>query len=86
MDNLVLYPNPARDRINIELPSIDIQKGAIHIYNVFGQCISTLPFDELDQAALTVDLEGFENGLYVMAIQVDGLVKVSQRFVVEHLR
>lgn len=85
-DNLVLYPNPAMDRINIELPNIDIQKGTIHIYNVFGQQVSTLPFEELNQATLTVDLDGFENGIYVMAVQFGGLAQFSRRFVVEHLR
>jgi len=34
-ENLVLYPNPARDRVNITLPNTDFQKGAIHIYNVY---------------------------------------------------
>ena len=86
MDNLVLYPNPARDRVNIRLPNLDIQKGTVHIYNVFGQQILTTSIDELHQDALTIDLEGFENGIYVMDVQLNGLPTISRRFIVEHLR
>jgi len=82
----VLYPNPARDRINIELPNLNIQKGAIHIYNVFGQQISTVSIDKLTQDRLAIDLNGFENGMYVMTFQFDGLATFSQRFVIEHLK
>ncbi len=85
-NDLVLYPNPARDRVNIRLPNLDIQKGTIHIYNVFGQQVSVVSFDQFNQEVLTIDLDGFENGIYVMTIQLDGLPSISRRFVVEHLR
>ena len=85
-DNLVLYPNPARDRVNVSLPNLDIQKGTIHIYNVFGQQISTTSIDELNRDVLTIDLNDFENGIYVLTIQLDERPPFSRRFVVEHLK
>jgi len=84
--DLVLYPNPARDRVNVGLHNLDFQKGAIHIYNVFGQQVLTTSIDELNQDVLSIDLGGFENGIYVMTIQIDGLATFSRRFVVEHLK
>ncbi|MEM1118853.1 MAG: T9SS type A sorting domain-containing protein [Bacteroidota bacterium] len=85
-DGLVLYPNPARDRINIQLPYSDFQKGTIQVYNVFGQQISTTNFEQSNQDFLTADLGGFENGIYLMTVQLDGGFLVGRRFVVEHLR
>ena len=85
-DNLVLYPNPARDRVNIGLPNLDFQKGTIRIYNVFGQQVSGVSFDGFNQDILTIDLDSFENGIYVMTIQIDGSATFSRRFVVEHLK
>lgn len=85
-DDLVLYPNPARDEINIQLPNSDFQKGAVHIFNVFGQQVSTISFDQFNQDILSLDLNGFENGIYVMTIQLDSLAKFSQRFIIEHLQ
>ena len=86
MDNLVLYPNPVRGRIYVQLPNVDFPKGAVHIYNVFGQQVSVVAFDRFNQEVLTIDLDGFENGIYVMTIQIDGLPPISKRFVVEHLK
>ena len=85
-ENLVLYPNPARDRVNVQLPNLNFQKGAVHIYNVFGQQILTTSIDQFNQDVLTVDLNSFENGIYVATIQLDGSAIFSRRFVVEHLR
>ena len=85
-DDLVLYPNPARDRVNIEFPNFDTQKGTIHIYNVFGKRVSTTSINKINHAPLNIDLTGFENGIYVMTIQLDGLSPICKRFVVEHLR
>ncbi|GEM_PF-1581186 len=84
--NLVVYPNPARDRINIQLPNIALQKGMIHIYNFFGQHILATSINELNQNILTIDLNGFENGIYWMVIQINDSPQISQRFIVEHLR
>ncbi|MEM1120103.1 MAG: T9SS type A sorting domain-containing protein [Bacteroidota bacterium] len=86
MDNLVLYPNPARDRINVRLPNADFQKGEIFIYNVFGQEVSAVSFDSFNREILTLDLGGFENGIYLVTVQLDSRHLVSRRFVVEHLR
>ncbi len=85
-DNLVLFPNPARDRVNVQLPNVDFQKGAVHIYNVFGKRISTTSINKINHAPLNIDLTGFENGIYVMSIQLDGFPPFIKRFVVEHLR
>ncbi len=85
-DDLLLYPNPARDRVNVQLPSLDFQKGAVHIYNVFGQQVLTTSLGQFNQEVLTIDLGGFENGMYVMTVQLGGAATFSRRFVVEHLR
>ena len=85
-NDLVLYPNPARDRVNIVLPNLDIQKGTVHIYNVFGQQVSILAFDRFNQEGLAIDLDGFENGIYIITVQLDGLSSISRRVVVEHLK
>jgi len=85
-ENLALYPNPARDRVNVQLPNTDFQKGAIHIHNVFGQQVLTISIDQFNQTVLSIDLGGFENGIYVAIIQLDGVATFSRRFVVEHLR
>ena len=81
----VIYPNPARNKVNIQLPDFDFQEGTVHIYNIFGQLIYTTSISQLNQGILSIDLDGFENGIYVMAIQVNGLSLVSRQFVVEHL-
>ncbi|MFK7980768.1 MAG: T9SS type A sorting domain-containing protein [Saprospiraceae bacterium] len=85
-NDIVLYPNPARDRVYVQLPNVDFPKGAVHIYNVFGQQVSILAFDRFNQEGLAIDLDGFENGIYIITVQLDGLSSISRRVVVEHLK
>jgi len=85
-NNLVLFPNPARDRINLQLASLSGKQGSIQIYNAFGQMVQSFPETRFDREVVSIDLDRYENGIYLMIIQVDKFPLVSRRFVVEHLK
>ena len=84
-DNLVLYPNPAKDRIHLQLSSPCDKEGSIQIYNAFGQVIQSFYTTRFDDDVV-IDLNGYENGFYLMAVRIDELPQISHRFVVEHLK
>ncbi len=84
--DLVLYPNPARDKVHLQFTSLSEKDGNIRIYNTFGQAVQSIPITRFEGNSVSVDLNGYENGVYLMTIQVGQLPLVSRRFVVEHLR
>lgn len=85
-EDLLLYPNPAMDWINLRFPSFSEKKGIIRIYNAFGQLVHSFAKTPFEQEEILIDLEGFENGIYLVTVQMDKLPLISRRFVVEHLR
>ncbi len=84
--DLVLYPNPARDRIHLRFPSISGKTSQVQVFNTFGQRVHLFSNISFEKETISIDLGRFENGVYLMAVQVDGLALVSRRFVVEHLK
>ena len=83
---LVLYPNPARNSLYLKLQSLSQSEGRIQIFNVFGQKVADFPKMQVADDALLIDLNGYENGMYLLSVQVDDLPVMTKRFVVEHLR
>ena len=84
--DLVLYPNPARDRIHLQFTSLSEKEGNIQIYNAFGQVVQSIVTTRFEGDLMAIDLDEYENGVYLMTIKVGQLPLVSRRFVVEHLR
>ena len=85
-NELVLYPNPVRDRINLKFHRLAEKEGAIHIYNAFGQMIRSFPKTQFTNDGLSIDLNGYENGMYLLTIKMDKLPLMTKRFIVEHLK
>ena len=58
--NLELYPNPARDLLNVQL-SGSIEKANIKIYNALGMIIDDF---DVDKNTLTVNISNYARGIY----------------------
>jgi len=83
-DNLVVFPNPARDRLNLTMSDLE-EPVQIKIYNAFGHLMKTIPEKTIGDG-LSIDLTGFENGLYLLSVFKNHSKVISKRFLVEHLR
>ncbi len=62
-NNIVLYPNPARDNLVVKSDEI-IKK--IEIYNLIGQKIETFENCEMQ---LNINISNYNNGLYILKIK-----------------
>lgn len=58
---IILYPNPAKEQLNIRLPDSELME-SINIYDIQGQLIVSL-----NQNA--IDISHFASGLYIIEIQ-----------------
>ena len=83
-DDLVVFPNPARDRLNLTMSDLE-ELVQIKIYNAFGHLMKTIPKQTIGDG-FSIDLNGFENGLYLLSVFKSQSRVVSKRFLVEHLR
>ena len=73
INKLIVYPNPARDIINVDLEGIQ----ELHIFNATGQELA------LDSNAVQVDVSDFENGLYFIVAVADNKI-YRETFMIAH--
>lgn len=64
---LSVYPNPARDILNVKLPNP--ATGALVIYNILGERVSQQLISNLQN--INVNLTAFEKGSYHLVVQSD---------------
>ncbi len=77
MDGITLYPNPAKDVININGV---VENAEIHIYDISGKVrYSTKSLGE----QTTIPLNGYSNGMYLIRIQNQG-ESVTKKFVISN--
>jgi len=73
-DNIMLYPNPARHSLGINVDA-DIQVKSISIYNMLGQLVKSIPGFNGNSP---VDVSGLKTGTYFVEI-VSDRGKVSKK-------
>jgi len=83
-DDLVVFPNPARDHLNLTMSNLE-ETVQLRIYNAVGHLIKTIPKQTIDDG-ISIDLTGFENGLYLLSVFKNQSKVVTKRFLVEHLK
>lgn len=75
---ILLFPNPGKEFISIyNLPLTN--KRFINIYDVYGKLILSKSCNSLNNSE-TIDIRGFENGLYITTIQSDNLT-LTKKFI-----
>jgi len=83
---IVLFPNPVRTTLQVQIEALKGQKGSLHIFNAYGQQKTTIPVKMFNQSVETIDVQGYENGLYYLQIQTENRRMISRKFLVERLR
>lgn len=63
--NISVYPNPAKDMLNVKADNLS----SVVIYNSLGQKVFAQTFDANEAS---IDMNGFEAGIYMVRIVADG--------------
>ena len=77
--NALVYPNPARDYIRIELQD-DSSCQSIAIYSIDGRLVETFP---ATSHPTTINISGLNAGMYIMKVRLSDGMEYSQRIVKE---
>ena len=83
-DNLVVFPNPARDQLNLTMSNLE-EPVQLKVYNALGHLVKTIPKQAISNHT-AIDLTGFENGLYLISVFKNQSRVSTKRFLVEHLK
>jgi hypothetical protein len=65
--NIVLYPNPASDKINIE--AANLSSYTYKITNLLGKVVLT---EEVNNRATSIDISGINKGIYFLSVESNG--------------
>lgn len=65
--NLNIYPNPASNKITIEIPEKYVSSGLIDIYDQTGRKLLTIPIE--NKSLINIDISKFSNGIYIVQIK-----------------
>lgn len=77
---LLIYPNPAKEEINIELP--EAITGLIEIYNISGIKMYSSSIPE-ETTSLRINLQGWPTGIYTVKVINGENISTAKRFVVK---
>ena len=71
-NDISIYPNPAKDFINIHFPTEIQGKAIVNVYNAIGKLIKQT-VDQIVNNTMSLDLGNLESGLYFICIENDGI-------------
>lgn len=71
INNLNISPNPASDNVNISLNIGKCKHTQIEIFAIDGKWLQTIPLENNSSSSVNVNLESYENGIYLIKIISD---------------
>jgi len=85
-ENVVVYPNPTVEELNVSLVEYAGHKGNLKIANALGQILHDVSFDEIPVAPVHIELnQTYQAGTYTIIVTVDGRKPVTKFFIVSKL-
>jgi hypothetical protein len=79
--DFTVSPNPAKDKINVNITTTNENMWSIRVLNNIGQTVYTRSGQNF--STVEIDAKGFENGLYIVEYQAEGERKV-EKILIQH--
>ncbi len=85
-NSVSMYPNPAKNQLNIQLKDIKSTDIAVHLYNRAGQLVlkKNYKIDNGNSAISLNNLGNLSNGIYVVTVSSDNTIILNQNIVINH--
>lgn len=79
LSNVTVYPNPAKDNININFNNENAENASYEIVNVLGQTVRTqnIPVAK-GETLYNINLNGFESGIYFVKLSVGNKSSINK--------
>ena len=82
-NSIILYPNPARDELWVDLGEFSTLEGHISVYNMLGQKITHKTLNH-GERQLRFSVADYQSGLHYLTIETRNNHSITKRFVVEN--
>lgn len=79
-DKVKIYPNPAQDKVNINIPNIGIGDYSVSIYDVLGNVVK---HSKIQESNSIINIENIETGIYMLKILNNGAVVKFEKLIIE---
>ncbi len=80
--SILIYPNPAKDILTVEIKNKIGNKIDIRFYNSFGQLV--ISKQTLNETEFQLDVSRMNSGLYAIIIYENNKIVVSEKIVIRH--
>ncbi|MEM9820683.1 MAG: PA14 domain-containing protein [Bacteroidota bacterium] len=84
-DAMLVFPNPATERIQVQLSEFAGKPANIQIQNLLGHTLLERELDNLPVAPLTFQVADLEAGVYAIRVKIEGRRQITKLFVVAKL-
>ena len=84
-DEVIVFPNPTKDYINIDMRDFAGKTGTIEIYNNLGQKMMERTYLSFPSIPAVFDVSDFTNGMFTISIKVDNYRRFTKKFIVSKL-
>lgn len=82
---MVIYPNPADEYTMLHFEGAEGKVATLQLFNVLGQPVQTMSFDELTDEDIRIDLDNLVDGNYYLHLTIEGQRTAVQKLVVDKL-
>lgn len=76
--NVQVYPNPAKDKMNVRFSSGMVGLITIKIVDLFGQNLLVQQADGVESSVMTIDISKVPNGIYLLKTEGAGKINVQK--------
>jgi thiol-disulfide isomerase/thioredoxin len=85
VNNLVLFPNPASDVMNVSFMLAQNENVTVNVYNAIGELVSTNYYDNMaaGNQMVQINTANFANGMYMVEM-VSGQNRTTSRMTIAH--
>lgn len=80
--NMSLYPNPADDKVFINLNGRSANNALLELYNIVGEKVDEQSIGQNSSGVYTYDVSSFDKGIYMLTILQDD-ERITQRLIVK---
>jgi len=81
--SITLFPNPAKDVLNLNIGHFTPLEGTIHIFNRIGLEMDTKVLDSNNQQ-LQVNTSAYPNGIYFLIIEAKNRKPITRQFIIDN--
>jgi PKD repeat protein len=78
-DQLLLYPNPARNRVSLQMIPSGGSPGTLSLWTVQGTLTRQwIPIPDPGKGQITLDIGGIPQGIYILETKFGGLIRLNK--------